>query len=106
MQTQAPPSQSSSSSNNENTTPPTNELLTPASLALSLSAPRAPPHGTIHRSLLTKRRQSSLFLPRKDFAAVSAPHPHLPTGLDMGLRMSRGLAKILPLEWQNHFREW
>lgn len=66
--------------------PPQNDLLTPASLALSLAPPRAPPHQTPHRSLL-------------------AGHPHLPAGPNLADRMTRRLGSTLSLKTQNGLRD-
>ena len=116
------------------TTDPAETLLTRKSLQLSLSAPRCPPHGTAHRSILVGedpsghpfvdndheqansgynrhsglRERLSHLLQRSHFDIPlhrRIPHPHLATGLEVSDQMTRLLGAILPLSWQNHFRD-
>ena len=110
------------------------DLITPLSLRLSLSAPRAPPYGTLHHALLSSpykiiddfdfsvstesgkihdehdgtliesKHKLRRLLP--DFHVLERlPHPHLPYALSLGDTMTRSLGTRLPLQLQNKLRD-
>jgi acetyl esterase/lipase len=116
------------------TTDPAETLLTKNSLKLSLSAPRCAPHGTAHRSFLLGEDPSSnpfvdhdhdqvhrgynrhsglrerlLHLLQRNHFDIPfhrrLPHPHLAVGPEVSDQMTRFLGTILPLPWQNSFRD-
>ncbi|CAB9519354.1 Carboxylesterase [Seminavis robusta] len=102
-----------------------NSLLTKKSLALSLSAPRVPPHGTAHRALLMGSDHTSLpwtrhhhpdssgseQLRRRLLAYLESAqqstkaHPHLPTGPELVEYTTRFLGVWLPLSLQHWIRD-
>jgi hypothetical protein len=107
-----------------------NSLMTPSAQALALSAPRAPPHDSAHRTLLLAKNPSDYALAHHhdhelyslNFAAIRhrldhlleqshlhlpsrIPHPHLPAAPEWGDRVTRLLGVTLPLSWQNACRK-
>ena len=108
-------------------------LITPTSLRLSLSAPRAPPHGTLHRALLNAIHKTGYKLKINsnnsiaDQAAQSLietkstllrlvpdlhlrdfhlPHPHLPDSLTSAEILTRTIGlHLLSLERQHSWRD-
>jgi pimeloyl-ACP methyl ester carboxylesterase len=111
---------------NSNMTSDPNELVTKKSLAIALSAPRAPPSGSTHRAALlgrevtenpyhksltdttSPRLQQRLFRQLRNAyrtAASHAPHPHLPSALDTGDVVTRALGAWLSVASQNRFRD-
>lgn len=105
-------------------------LLTRTALSVSLSAPRTPPVGTAHRSMLLGREPANYWSTTDDDEAQSStghitlrrrfmerlrlshmeaptrrPHPHLPAGLEVSDQITRFLGVLLSLEWQNQLRD-
>ena len=107
-------------------------LLTKRSLALSLSPPRCPPFGTIHRSVLTNsaypstayadfdnddqahsdynkhsgiRERLMHLIYNNESIVRGLAHPHLPVGPELSDKVTRFLSTILPIRWLNHGRD-
>jgi len=103
-------------------------LMTHRALQLSLSPPRCPPFGTAHRSVLlgvqpfddpyaeldqdiahssynfhSGLREGLLHVVYN--ARLRGRHPHLMLGPDAADEITRFLGSLLPLQWQNHFRD-
>ena len=104
-------------------------IVTPLSLSQSLSAPRAPPEGSIHRNFLlrnvnpqepacfwnnnsTKRgkikgqhkKAKNRFKSRAS-SKTMMPHPHLSPSLSFGDKLTRYLGgSVLSLSYQNYLR--
>jgi acetyl esterase/lipase len=92
-------------------------LVTPASLRMSLSAPRAPPHGTLHRSVLNRLKKRSLIrrrgsdcyvdlLPHDDIIEHE-PHTHDSNEIldDQDLRLLQSKFKLQRLIPDLHLRQ-
>lgn len=113
-----------------NSDPESNNLVTTTSLALSLSAPRAPPLDSAHRSLLLgenpslfglahhhdhhryhhhfrglRRRIVSIMERAHLHHSLRLPHPHLPYGPEVGDQVTRALGVLLPMPWVNSVRD-
>lgn len=111
---------------------PKETLLTKKSLQLSLSPPRCPPFGTIHRSVLGGlhplgdpyadhhhestahsnynqhsglRERMMHFVYQTSLQRTPMPNPHLALGPEGADQTTRLLATILPLSWQHHLRD-
>ena len=102
---------------------PDDTLITPASLALSLAPPRAPPHFSSHRALLNGKNplryaplsskqeihhdtQTHLHRLWSQMNATHyIPHPHLDNLPNIGDRITRLLGSVLPLSVQHHLRD-
>ena len=118
----------------EDKKPKANPLLTPKALQLSLSAPRCPPHGTVHRAKLVGkaveqdihyliedhdhdqahsdynrhsgiREQLSHLFYNGEAPPHFVPHPHVEAGPALGDQVTRWLGTVLPLEWQHSVRD-
>jgi acetyl esterase/lipase len=105
-------------------------LLTKKSLELSLSPPRCPPYYTAHRSFLLgtdpsgipyavhyhdqarsdynggiRARLVHIMLQKAHRLQNRLPHPHVAAGPDISDQVTRFLGTLLPLSWQNQFRD-
>eukprot|EP00978_Attheya_sp_CCMP212_P038313 scaffold188674_cov45-Attheya_sp.AAC.2 len=56
--------------------------------------------------IMTRERMGKLLqAAHQRLPKYAVPHPHLPVGPEVGDRTTRALGAILPLSWQNHFRD-